>query len=76
MGNKNEFCFKQTKIVSDIPSNKVITGNSSYLLLKDKGKFIIIYDMFNKKNLKIKSCSTIIKMHPKLENVFILAEKT
>ena len=75
MGNKNEFCFEQTKIVSDIPPNKVITGNNSYLLLQDKGKFIIIYDMDNKINLKIKSCSTIIKMHPKLENVFILAEK-
>ena len=75
MGNKIYFNFEMTKKVIGINPNKVITGNNSYIIFINNNLFVSVYDIQNKKAIETNSCSSIIKMHPKYDNIFILAEK-
>ena len=74
MGDFNELCFEKIKIIKEIPWKKIITGNTNYLIYEGEGQFVNIYNCENKKNMKIQSYSSVISMHPKYENIFILAE--
>ena len=74
MGN-NALCFEKTKTISEIKWKNVITGNTCYIIYKSKNKLVYIYHIEKKSSIKIDSYSSIIKFHPKIENIFILAER-
>lgn len=74
MGNKIYFNFEMIKKVSEINPYQFITGNNSYIIFRNNDGFVYIYDIQSKNTIKTDSQSSIIKMHPKYENVFILAE--
>ena len=74
MGN-NELCFEKTRTISEISWKKVITGNTFYLIYNGTNKLVYIYHIEMKSSIKIDSYSSLIKFHPKYENIFILVEE-
>ena len=74
MESNNELYLEKIKTIAEIPWKKIIAGNSYYLLYEGKDQFLNVYDIKNKKIEKIDSYSSVISLHPKYENLFILAE--
>ena len=74
MGN-NELCFEKTRTISEISWKKVTTGNTFYLIYNGTNKLVYIYHIEKKSSIKIDSYSSLIKFHPKYENIFILVEE-
>ena len=73
MGNIG-FIHKKEKDFSTIPWNSVITGNKDYLIYNDEVEIVNILSLKTNRNIKIDSHSSIIKMHIKYANIFVLAE--
>ena len=73
---ENVLTFEMIKLVKEIPTYNVITGNNRYLFFYDIDFFsVYIYDIETKMKKKIDSHSSIINVHRKFENIFVLAEE-
>ena len=73
MGN-NDFLYKQEKDQLNLSWKAVVTGNKNYLIYNDENGAVNIFSLKSNRNIKLDSHSSIIKMHPKYVNIFILAE--
>ena len=71
---ENNLDFKLIKKVEELDPIQVISGNNHYLIIEED-PFVYIYDIETKKKININSHFSIIKMHPKYENIFILTER-
>ena len=74
MGNKNDFYFEMTKTVLEIDPLDLITANNSYIIFRSKKGVRYIYDIKDKRKIEFDYRFSIIKMHPKFQNIFLIAE--
>lgn len=79
MEAKNDFTLELIKTVEEIKPRKIIAGNNSYLIFLDAYHFVYLYDLENKKQIKLDGYSSnaitkVIKMHPNFQNIFIYAK--